>query len=377
MLSSLLGIRLLLLTGKSVPLPASASLTTALTQVEVTNDAQAGDGFQMTFTLGRSSPADYSLFESGAVDPFTRVIIGVMIGATPEVLIDGIVTHHQYAPSNDPGASTLTVTGKDVSVMLDLEEKNEKFDNQPDSVIFTTIIGNYAQYGLVPKPMPTNVVPLMVERTPWQQATDLRFIQTLAERNGFVFYVEPLTVGSNLAYFGPEVRAGVPQPALTVGMGAATNVKSIQVSLDALAPVGTKGSMLEPNTRTTLPVPALPSLRIPPLVSSPTPSRRTTLMRETANQDAAQAAATMLAAAMRAPESVSCDGELETVRYGSVLRARRLTAVRGLGFTHDGLYYVRRVTHSISPAIAGAATYTQRFSLTREGTGSLTPVVGI
>jgi hypothetical protein len=192
-----------------------------------------------------------------------------------------------------------------------------------------------------------------------------------------VFYVEPISVRSNLAYFGPEIRAGVPQPALTIGMGAATNVKSIQVSLDALAPVGTKGSVLEPDTKTTIPIPELPSLRVPPLVPFPTPAMRTTLMRDTANQDSAQAAATMLAAAMRAPESVSCDGELDTVRYGGVLRARRLTAVRGLGFTHDGLYYVRRVTHSISTAIAGSATYTQRFSLSREGTGSLTPVVAI
>src|SRR5262249_57174388 len=128
----------------------------------------------------------------------------------------GIITHHQYAPSNDPGASTLTVSGRDVSVMLDLEEKNQNYDNQPDSVIFTTIIGSYGQYGLVPQPTPTNVVPLMTERTPSQQATDLRFIQSLAERNGFVFYVEPISVGANLAYFGPEIRAGVPQPALTV-----------------------------------------------------------------------------------------------------------------------------------------------------------------
>ncbi len=375
MLSSLLGIRLVLLMGKSVPLPAPAAVSTALTQVEVTNDAQSGDGFQMTFTLGRGSPLDFGLIESGVLDPFTRVIICVALGATPEVLIDGIITHHQFAPSEDPGASTLTVTGRDVSVMLDLEEKSEKYDNQPDSVIFARIIGNYAKYGLVPMATPTTVVPIMVQRTPWQQTTDLKFIQAMAERNGFVFYVEPLAVGSNTAYFGPESRAGMPQPALTVGMGAWTNVKSINVTLDSLAPVGTKGSVLEPNTGTTLPIPTLPSLRVPPLVPSPTPASRTVLMRDTANQDTAQAAASMLAAATQAPDSVTCDGELETVRYGAVLRARRLTAVRGIGYTHDGLYYVRRVTHSISPSLAGSATYTQRFSLSREGTGSLTPVV--
>src|SRR3712207_8587317 len=40
-------------------------------------------------------------------------------------------------------------------------------------------------------------------------------------------------------------------------------------------------------------------------------------------------------------------GTVETARYGHALRARRLVGVRGAGRTYDGLYYVRRVTHSI------------------------------
>ena len=35
----------------------------------------------------------------------------------------GIITHQQLSPGNDPGSGTLTVTGEDVSVMMDLEEK--------------------------------------------------------------------------------------------------------------------------------------------------------------------------------------------------------------------------------------------------------------
>lgn len=372
MLASLLGVRLVLMMGKTIPLPASYDVSGALTRVEVTNDAQQGDGFQLTFTLGKGDPLDYGLLQTGAVEPFTRVIVGVLLGAMPEVLIDGVVTHHQFAPNDQPGATTLTVTGRDVSVMLDLEERNERYDNQPDFLIFTRLIANYAQFGLVPQPTPTPVVPLMLERTPWQQETDLRFIQRLATRNGYVFYIEPVTFGVNKAYFGPENRLGLPQPALTVGMGSWTNVKSLNVSLDALAPVATQGTFVEPISRTPVPIPALPSLRVPPLVPRPTEARRVQLTRETANQDPTQAATTALADAMRAPDSVTCDGELDTATYGHVLRARGLTTVRGLGFTHDGLYYVRRVTHSIL-----RGEYTQRFSLTREGTGALLPVANV
>ncbi len=370
MLTSQLGIKLILLLGKTVPLPAPYAVTAALTRVEVTNDSEQGDGFQISFMLGKDAVVDYGLLAGGLVDPFNRVIIGVLLGAAPEVLIDGVITHQQMTPSNEPGMSTLTVTGKDVSAMLDLEEKNEKYENQPDFVIVMRLIALYAQYGLVPQATPTTDVPIMLDRIPRQHETDLRFIQRLAERNGFVFYIEPLTFGANTAYWGPENRLGLPQPALTMNMGPHTNVKSLNFTNDALAPVSTEGSILEPITKTRIPIPSLPPLRVPPLVPFPAPARRKVLLRDTANQNPGQAATSAVAAATRAPDPVAGEGEVDAARYGSVLRARRLVGVRGVGFTYNGLYYVRRVTHSIE-----RGGYTQRFSLSREGTGALLPVL--
>ncbi|HEX8558112.1 MAG TPA: hypothetical protein VF668_08430 [Pyrinomonadaceae bacterium] len=369
MLAGTLGIRLILMVGPTVPLPASAELSQALVGAEVTNDAAGGDGFQLTFTLGKAA-AEYGLLLGGALEPFNRVVVGVLMGAAPEVLIDGVITHHQVTPSNEPGRSTLTVTGRDVSVMLDLEERNQSYANQPDFVIVSQLLGRYAQYGLVPAPAPTSDVPIELERVPRQHETDLRFIQRLARRNGFVFYVEPMTFGVNTAYWGPESRASVPQPALTANMGHYTNVRSLNFSNDAYAPVGTEGSFVEPASKTAIPIPAPPSLKLPPLAMRPAVPRRTALMRETANQNAATAATRAVAAATNAPDSVTGQGELDAVRYGHVLRARRLVGVRGAGFSYDGLYYVRRVSHRIA-----RGAYTQSFSLSREGTGSLLPAL--
>ena len=72
----------------------------------------------------------------------------------------------------------------------------------------------------------------------------------------------------------------------------------------------------------------------------------------------------------RASEPVSAEGELDTVRYGSVLRARRLVGVRGVGRSYNGDYFVQRVTHKIQPGV-----YTQTFQLSRGGTGALAPRV--
>ena len=371
MLASILGIRLVLLMGKTVPLPVSFNVANALTSVEVRNDTGGeGDGFQMTFTIGKELGVEYALLASGAFDPFSRVIIGVLMGVVPEVLIDGIITHHEITPSGEPGQSTLTVSGRDVSVMLDLEEKDEAYPNQPDFIIVTQLLASYAQFGLVPGITPTGDVPIMLERIPRQSETDLRFIQRMAQRNGYVFYIEPLTFGLNTAYFGPENRLSLPQAALTQNLGDATNVRSMSFTNDALAPVRTTGTILEPITGTVIPVPGLPSLRIPPLSVRPTEARRTVRLRETANQTPSQAAATAIAAVTNPPDAVTGNGELETVRYGHVLRARKLVGVRGAGLSYDGFYYVRKVTHNIA-----RGRYTQSFTLSREGTMTLTPVV--
>ena len=370
MLTSLLGIRLVLWMGSPVPMPASADVLGALSQIEVINDIESGDGFQMTFSLNKDKSMDYSLLSGGDLEPFTQVVIGVILGATPEPLINGVITHHQVSPSNEPGKSTLTVTGKDLGMMLDLEEKNENYDNQPDFIIVSSIIAAYAKYGLVPQATPTTDVPLMIQRIPSQHETDLKFIQRLASRNGFIFYIEPLSMGVSKAYWGPETRLDLPQPALTINMGASTNLTSLRFSNDSLAAVEAKGDFVEPMTKSVLPVPSLPTLRTPPLATSAESPRRKVLLRTTSNQNPAQAASASLSAVTTAPEPVTGDGEVDTVRYGSVLRARKLVGLRGAGKTYDGNYYVRRVQHLISKG-----SYTQKFKISREGTGSMLPAV--
>ena len=67
---------------------------------------------------------------------------------------------------------------------------------------------------------------------------------------------------------------------------------------------------------------------------------------------------------------VTASGELSAVRYGALLQARSLVGVRGVGYTYDGFYYVKSVTHNIT-----RGDYKQSFTLTREGLGALSPLV--
>jgi phage protein D len=229
-----------------------------------------------------------------------------------------------------------------------------------------SILRNYAQLG-VREPFDvreTTTTPNEDVRIPRQHETDLRFIQRLARRNGFVFYIEPSFMGENKAYWGPENRQGMPQKSLTHELGPSSNVKSLRLTNDALAPVQVNGRSFNSETKRSEQISPPSSLR-GSLARSAGRARRTQRLRHTASRGEDLRETWATAAVSLASEPVRVDGELETVRYGSLLRARRLVGVRGLSRDYDGDYFVRRVTHRIQRGV-----YTQSFSLTREGTGA-------
>lgn len=379
---NLLGIHLTILIGPTVAVPAPPQLLEALERVEVTHTDQGRSGFQITFKAGRSGPTDrmdYPLLSMPQLRVFNRVILVVTFNAIPRVLMDGIITNQQLAPSNEPGATTLTVTGEDVSVMMDREEKTEEHPAQDDAVVALKLIGYYAQYGLQPDviPPPTVDSPVPTERVPVQQGTDLAHLQALAKRHGYVFYVRPGPApATNIAYWGPPVRTEFPQKALTVNMGPDTNVESISFQYNALSATRVTGTVQDRTTNEQVPIETVASLRFP-LASQPdwianAANLRVKILRQS-GPTTTQALALAQGIMDKSMDNVvTASGELDMLRYGDLLQARGVVGLRGCGFNHDGNYYVKSVTHSLRQG-----EYKQRFSLTREGMGALLPVVRV
>lgn len=370
---------LTLLIGPTVAVPAPLSLADALLQVEVTHSDDGHSGFQLRFAAGRSGPfdaLDYGLVANPLLKPFNRVILVLTMQGMPRVLMDGIITHQELSPGTGPGTATLSVTGEDVSVMMDLEEKSAEHPAQDETIIATKIIASYAKYGLVPMVIPPLAIdpPLPIERTPVQQDTDRVYLTKMAERHGYVFYVEPGPVPfTNKAYWGPPPRLSVPQRALNVNLGGETNVTQIAFRSNGLSAELAEGAVQDRTTNRAVPVQTFASLR-PPLASQPAwlvhqPNVRRRRFRG-AGLNAIQALGRAQGRTDASIDGVTADGEVDTLRYGSVLQARALVGLRGAGYSYDGFWYVKRVTHTIR-----RGAYAQRFSLAREGTGSTTPVV--
>lgn len=378
------GVFAVLMVGPTMPLPAPETLSNAIESIKVTNTDEGRDGFQIVFSVGKGgaanpteNPLDYTLIDSPLLKAFNRVIVMVVFGLMPAVLIDGIITHKQFSPSTEPGQSKLTITGEDVSIMMDRKEMSTTHPNQPDIAIVAKIIASYAQYGLVPTVIPpaSMDIPIEVNRVPAQQSTDLEYIQSLAKQYGYVFYIEPTAVpGVNKAYWGPKQYTGIPQRALTMNMGSDTNVTSIDVKDSSLDSAVVTGSIQDPILGMKIPIITTGSLRpplslIPDLLSN-IGNAKTKQYRANGGVNVLQAYNQAQSDTDGSTDAVTVTGEADGVLYGDVLRARRLVGLRGVGFTHDGFYYVKNVTH-----IVKKGEYKQSFTLVREGHGSTTPVV--
>jgi hypothetical protein len=372
---SLLGVPLTFWIGPTVPLPPPASVMEALDGIEVTAGDDGRTGLQISFRVGRGAEdvLDYAVLIGPLLRPFSRVLLTITFDAVPQVLFDGVVTHRQFSPTS----SSLALTGEDLSVMMDLEEKQVEHPAQPEPVIALKLIASYAApWGLIPQVIPPPVldVPMPTERTPTQQGTDLQYLRQMAGRFAYVFHVTPGPVPmTSTAYWGPPQRFGVPQRALSVDMGTATNVTSIDFQQDGLATTFVRGQVQDRRTNQTLPVQTFASTR-PPLAREPAwltqPYHRTLRMQDS-GLDIAQAFARAQERTDASTDAVvTATGEADGLRYGGVLRPRASVGVRGVGDTHDGIYFVQRVQHTLR-----AGSYKQRFTLTREGTGAISPLV--
>ena len=371
------GIRLQLYIGPLIPIPAPQTVIDSLTEVSVTTNDVGRSGFQLSFTLSNRSPL-HTLFLLTGGSPINvlRVVIVVIFQGTPHVLMDGVVTNHQVLPGTDSQYSTLSITGEDLSVLMDkIDFSGFPFPATPAEGRVALLILKYAALGIIPLVIPSVLidVPIPTSRIPSQQSTDLAYIKELADQVGYVFYIEPgPRPGSSIAYWGPQVKAGIPQPALNINMDAHTNVQSLNFTFDNNQNAIPTVYHYDETTKVILAVPIPPITPLnPPLgLLAPIPTQLKPVRNDLSKYSLPRAIMMGLGTASQWAEAVTGRGDLDVLRYGHILKARQLVGVRGAGPAFDGLYYVKSVTHKIK-----RGEYTQSFEVSRNGLLSTVPRV--
>jgi hypothetical protein len=376
------GAQLSILMGPLTFSAAPPELARALVEAQVTSAAGQRSGFQLRFALARGGFVETELLANGFFEPPMRVILVAIFNGIPTVLSDGVIGRVDVGQSSHVGASTLTVSGSDVSQMMDLADlSGVPMPAMPAVARVYFILARYAMYGVIPVAFPSvlDVTPNPLDEIPGQQGTDYAYLSQLADEAGYVFFVEPQDIpGVNTAYWGPEIRVGLPQPPLRVNMGTASNVDQMSFSYDGLRKTLYAVWINEPISHVNFPLP-LPDMNplSPPQGLIPVPPRQFRQLGHSApaarspsspddRRDATsrgqipRAIVRGLARAAQSSNVVSATGSLDARRYGGILRARQLVNVQGASIDFDGQYFVRSVTTTLK---RGALT--QSFALER------------
>jgi len=370
-------INLKLMIGPAFPVPVPEPVLAALTDVQVVSASGEEDsGFELKFTLSKNSVLQtLFLISGGSMPPLVRVVIVVSYLGVDTVLMDGLMMEQSVSPSANPGQSVLTLRGTDLTAAMNLIDfSGLPYPAMPLFARVALILAKYAALGIIPLVIPDIVtdVPVPTDQIPQHKGKDLEYIRFLAHRCGYVFYVEPgPTVGVSTAYWGPEIKIGLAQPALNIDMDALTNVESLDFRIEKEKKKIPLVRILDQDTGIPLeiPIPDITPLN-PPLGLIPPLPVRVEAVQGTDQASPLTAVMMGLAEASRSSDAVFATGTLDVQRYCNILKARKLVGVRGAGVAFDGLYYVSKVTHNIK-----RGEYKQTFELKRNGLVSTVPVV--
>lgn len=371
------GLRLSVLAGRTLPVPLTLELTERVREISVTESDEERSAFTIVLDADGVPPGMDTPF--GAASPFSafsRISIIVTFRGLPQVLMDGIVTETALEPGAGGRGARWLITGDDLGNLLDRTERQVEHPGLDDEPVVHTILAPYAASGLSARVTPpaTKDTPLATDRIPTQQGTDLTHLVALAQRHGFVAYAAPGSVaGSSFFYWGPPVRLGAPQPALAIDMGHDSNVEDVSFRTEAMTPQTVSGNVMDRRTGAQSPV-AAPAPTRPPIAARPFAGANTgeIASRRLRNGGGSTVVAQARAQSQvdQAADNVSAQGTADGARYGAVLRARRLVGLRGAGSAHDGLWYAKKVEHTLT-----MGAYQVAFTLTRDGHGATTPVL--
>lgn len=342
----------------------SDSLLKCIQSVVVDEDLDVGSSCSITLEACRNEDGSWPYLEDENLQVWNRVTVLAIFPKQTEVVFDGYISHVATRTGEQAANMTVEIRGVDASYHMNQDEKTRIWRGKTYEAIATDIFDHYQFRKFIADPPASGETPLQVA----QRSTDHRFLRELARRRGYEFYV----LGGN-AYFRPADLTTQPQKLIAVHFGEETNCDQLQFESDGTAPTEAAVSYfdaLEGEARTDAPtessLPALGTKLLSSLrgqVQMPQSRRIARGLGFSSPAQADEYAAGML---RRNGWWVTAQGRLNGLRYGRVLRSRKLVTVKGVGPNYNGNYYVRKVQHSLT-----ARTYEMQFELARNALGRL------
>lgn len=321
-----------------------------LTRAEVRESDNDPSVLALRFTLvqranGEFGPLDDTLFEPGAPIAFEAEAPGGLLQRLFEGFCTHIRPHFETAQDN----AYLEVLAMDAAVVLDAEEKVAAWPNVKDSDVVSQILSGYQ---IDAEADDTPVQHNEDHQRLTQRATDWRFLQHLARRNGMRFFLEyDMGRGAVVGRFAAPDLTADPQPDVVLLQDGA-NLNWADVQLLATGPVTVRGAAIDPIAKRVVRAEGDPTRDLmgadaaADAVSSGLTAggagAATALLVDPPPLDEALGAAAS-AGTDDARLLVELRAELDPSLYRGLLRARRPVLVRGIGRRFSGVYYVESV----------------------------------
>lgn len=332
-----------------------------LTSLDVELSDEYPASFHMVVGLPKEPDGSWKYLDDEKLRVWKPVTVSAgFVESGREDIFSGYITEVNPVFEADEAACKLEISGVDGTILMDRDEKLKDWPNKKDSDIATEIISSY---GFSYRVEDTTITHGEELSTVIQRETDYQFLKRLALRNGLDCYIEGEQV-----FFAPVPGEDPPQPVLAVHFGEETNVTSFSLKVDALQPANVSMFQVDRfnkevlsaavNEATTNP---LGELDMPGLLGGNV-LPATVVVAKNAATGLPEMNALCQGLYHDGGWFIEAEGEIDASVYEHVLKPRGLVAIKGIGESHSGTYYVSYVKHQFT-----CDCYTQHFKVKRNG----------
>jgi len=349
---------------------ADDELYSALSMLEVEENADLPGAIQLQLAVSRSEEEDLTWVNDDRLQPFANLaVVATPEGESDQCIFDGYVLSHKLHLETGVTNSTLQVWGQDASWLMNLEEKAREWVDVTDASVANTLFG---EYGITPSSENTeDDSPSHTEagHSLMQRSSDIQFLRTLARRNGKLCRVACTTTpGQRIGYFAKPQLEGDPVLTLRLNDPVVWTVDALDFDWDVTRPSTVKASQALFNDSSENGISADTSdsglTALDERTLADFAGRAMTVMLTAPVDDAGELRLRAQSLLREAGWFVRCEGEADVSRLNAILRVGTVVQIEGVGSLNSGKYYVWSVRHTIT-----VDAHKMKFVLVRNAVG--------
>ena len=294
------------------------------------------------------SEGDFPLLVDQRVGAGSELSVIAPLDGKNNYLVKGPVTGQQIHLEHGGASSFVEVSGCDTSIAMDRETKTILWSDVTDSDAVTTILG---QHGYVPDVESTAAGHFETKHTLVQRDTDLQFVQRLARRNGFLFWITCDEEGIETAHFRRAPLEGEPAGELIINLQSNT-LETVDITWDVERPTSVVAGQLDLNDKSDIDgaVSASPLTSLGAQTLNAIAADQRSIHLVTPVDDAGDLQSRGEAVLIESNWFIRAKCQTTTNALKALVRAHTIINLRGAGTRFSGNYLVAGVRHTIDAA---------------------------